>query len=186
MTLRPAIFLDRDGTLTRDTGYTWRLCDFALLDGVVDGLRHLRALDYALVVVSNQSGVARGYFTVADCEAFNRRLGQELATAGVPLAGIYYCPYHPAGSVPAFARESPWRKPAPGMFLAAARDLGLDLAASYGIGDKRSDVSAATAAGVAGVLVRGGEGDRDPELAIAPRYVAANLRDAAAFIGGDR
>jgi D-glycero-D-manno-heptose 1,7-bisphosphate phosphatase len=156
---RPAVFLDRDDTLianrevTARTSHPGDLVDPALvhlLPGVAAGLRTLREAGFALVVVSNQGCIARGVGTVAQVEACNRQMRDLLrAEAGVELDGVYYCPYHPKGTVAPFNIEHPWRKPAPGMILAAAADLGLDLALSWMIGDSERDVQAANAGGVA-------------------------------------
>ncbi len=155
---RPAVFLDRDDTLIANREVTARtphpgdLCDPALvrlLPGVATGLRRLRDAGFALVVVSNQGCVARGVCPVEQVEACNRRMRDLLRTeAGVELAGVYYCPYHPKGTVAPFNVEHPWRKPAPGMMLAAAADLGLDLTRSWMIGDAERDAEAAVAAGI--------------------------------------
>ena len=156
--MRPAVFLDRDDTLiynrtpTAATPYPGDLFDpglVKLLPGVPEGLKLLHAAGFALVVVSNQGGVARGRCTLAQVHACNERL-RALARrdAGVEFAGIYVCPYHPSGTLPPWNIEHPWRKPAPGMLLAAAADLGLDLRRSWMIGDKERDIEAAVAAGV--------------------------------------
>jgi len=156
--MRPAVFLDRDDTLiynrspTADTPYPGDLFDPALvrlLPGAPEGLKLLSAAGFALVVVSNQGGVARGRCTLAQVFACNERL-RRLARdeAGVEFAGIYVCPYHPTGTLPPWNIEHPWRKPGPGMVLAGAADLGLDLSRSWLIGDKERDLEAAIAAGI--------------------------------------
>jgi len=155
---RPAVFLDRDDTLianrepTSGTPHPGDLYDPALvrtLPGVAAGLRRLQDRGFALVVITNQGGVARGVCTTEQVEACNRRMRELLhAETGVELDGIYYCPYHPKGTVAPFNVEHPWRKPAPGMILAAAADLGLDLSRSWMIGDAERDAEAAIAAGL--------------------------------------
>lgn len=155
---RPAVFLDRDDTLianqevTAGTPHPGDLCDPALvrlLPGVASGLRRLHDAGFALVVVSNQGCIARGVGTIEQVEACNRRMRDLLrAEAGVELDGVYYCPYHPKGTVAPFNIEHPWRKPAPGMILAAAEDLGLDLSRSWMFGDSERDAEAAIAAGI--------------------------------------
>ena len=122
-----AVFLDRDGTLIADVGYPHRPEHLQLLPGVPDGLRLLADLGRRLVLVTNQSGVARGYFSEADVKTFQNTLLRELAAHCVKLDAIYTCPFHPTEGVGPYRWESPLRKPAPGMLLQAAADLALDL-----------------------------------------------------------
>ncbi len=156
--MRPAVFLDRDDTLIENRSITARtnhpgdLFDPALvrlMPGVADGCTRLRAAGFALVVVSNQGCVARGVCTVEQVEATNARLVELMRRAGARLDAVYFCPHHPKGTVAPFNTEHPWRKPAPGMLLAAAEALGLDLSRSWLIGDAERDVEAAVAAGIA-------------------------------------
>ena len=178
--LRRAVFLDRDGVVNVDHGYVGRWEDFAFAPGAVDAMRRLHDAGWLLVVVTNQSGIARGYYTQADYEALTARMRAELAAAGAPLAGVYHCPHHPAGTVAGYARDCDCRKPAPGMILRAARELGIDLAASVLVGDKDSDLAAAHAAGVGRALrVAGERGGRDEgEGAAAPSLAALVERGA--------
>lgn len=155
-----AVFLDRDDTLIECNGLPpppppaapGDLTDPALvrlLPGVLEACAAMKNAGYALVVVSNQGVVARGGATVQRVEEVNRRVGELLSVHGQPLIDrFYFCPYHPRGTVPEFAHEHPWRKPAPGMITAAAADLGLDLAASWLIGDAERDIQAGIAAGL--------------------------------------
>lgn len=153
-----AVFLDRDDTLIANRDVTANspapgdLVDPALvrlLPGVAAGCRRLKNLGFLLVVVSNQGGVARGVCGVADVERCNTRMQDVLhAEAGVRFDAVYYCPFHPRGIVPAFAREHPDRKPAPGMFLRAAQDWSISLPGSWMIGDAPRDIEAATKAGI--------------------------------------
>jgi D-glycero-D-manno-heptose 1,7-bisphosphate phosphatase len=152
---RPAVFLDRDGTLVEEVAYLHDPGRLALLPGVA-ALAGLAAAGYALVVVTNQAGVARGYYDEAAVELVHRRLGELLAGAGVRLDAILYCPHHPEGTVARHARACRCRKPAPGMLEAAAEQLDLDLPASYLIGNHPTDVGAAVAAGVTALYVRTG------------------------------
>ncbi len=145
---RPAAFLDRDGVINEDRGYLHRWEDFAFVPGVVEGMRRLQAAGYALVVVTNQSGIARGYYDEAALEKLHDRLRTSLAGQGVALAAIEYCPHLPQAAVERYAIECDCRKPAPGMILRAARTLDLDLAHSLLFGDKPSDIEAGTRAGV--------------------------------------
>ncbi|GJQ29109.1 MAG: hypothetical protein HBSAPP03_09930 [Phycisphaerae bacterium] len=197
--MTPAVFLDRDDTLIECTGLPapkppanpGDLVDprlVRLLPGVAEGLSRLAAGGYALVVVSNQGVVARGGGTIADVEAVNARLREVVrAEAGVEFAGIYFCLYHPKGAVPEFTREHPWRKPAPGMILAAAADLGLDLASSWLVGDAPRDVEAGLAAGIARErCLRVGAGGDVPDVSAAADVILA-VHDVRAIVeaGGE-
>lgn len=154
---RRAVFLDRDGVLIEDTGYPDDPDRIALLPGVAEGLRRLQAGGWRLVVVTNQSGIARGKFSLETLEAIHARLRELLAAEGVRLDALYYCPHHPDGSEPRFRTACNHRKPAPGMLRSAAEALGLDLAACWMIGDKESDVRAGQAAGCRTVRIGPGE-----------------------------
>lgn len=148
-----AAFLDRDGVINVEHGYVHTWAAFEFLPGVVDAMRRLHAAGWPLVVVTNQSGIARGYYTEAQYEALTERLRAHLAAEGVPLAGVYHCPHHPGGSVAAYAVDCDCRKPRPGLLRRAAAELGLSLADSLMVGDKGSDAEAARAAGVGRVLL---------------------------------
>ena len=152
---RRAIFLDRDGTITVDTGYPSNPDEVELLPGAANALRTLRDRGWALVLVSNQSGVGRGLITTQQARAVHERLMVELSTWGVELDGAYYCPH-----VPDDACEC--RKPRPGLLLQAAAELRLDLSDSVMVGDRRSDVEAGREAGCTTVLL--GSSDGDPDL----------------------
>jgi len=154
----PAIFLDRDGTINVDHGYVYEIDRFEFIDGVIDAMRELKEMGYALVLVTNQSGIARGLFSEADFETLTEWMDWSLADRGVDLDGIYYCPHHPQGEVAAFTQECDCRKPKPGMFISAQEFLHIDMASSYMVGDKIEDMQAAAAAKVANkVLVRTGK-----------------------------
>jgi D-glycero-D-manno-heptose 1,7-bisphosphate phosphatase len=175
---RKAAFIDRDGVINEERNYVHRIEDFVLLPGVPDALRLLRDAGYLLVVVTNQAGIARGYYDHAAVDTLHAHLRALLHTEGVVLDGVYLCPHHPAGAVPAFAMDCDCRKPAPGMLLQAAEELGIDLAASILIGDKLSDIEAGRRAGVrATVLVESGhpipDAERAPGQAVAPDLLAA-------------
>jgi D-glycero-D-manno-heptose 1,7-bisphosphate phosphatase len=146
--LRRAAFVDRDGVINVDSGYVHRWSDFRFLDGAVDGLRALQSLGYRLVVVSNQSGVARGLFARQDVDALHRQMIRYLEDQGIAVSGVYYCPHHPEGTVPEFAVACDCRKPRPGMILRAVAELGIDPGQSLLIGDKWTDVEAARRAGL--------------------------------------
>lgn len=147
--LRPAAFLDRDGVLNDDQGYTHRVADFHWLPGAVQACKRLQDAGYALVVVTNQSGVARGMYTLDDVDTLHTHMQQELAAAGVVLTGIYRCPHLPTAEVAAYRLDCSCRKPRPGLLLQAMAEHGLDPARSLLVGDRVSDVQAGQAAGVA-------------------------------------
>jgi D-glycero-D-manno-heptose 1,7-bisphosphate phosphatase len=145
---RRAAFLDRDGVINRDHGYVYRIEDFEFLPSVVDALARLTQLGYSLVVVTNQSGIGRGLYTEQDFLTLSEQVAQRLASARVAFAAVYHCPHHPEALLAPWRRVCDCRKPAPGMILAAAADLDIDLAASILVGDKASDIAAGRAAGV--------------------------------------
>ncbi|MDP9355104.1 MAG: HAD family hydrolase [Chloroflexota bacterium] len=153
MSGRPAVFLDRDGTLVHARHYPSRPEDLVLFAGIGAELRALQATGFALVVITNQSGIARGYFTEGDLGRMHDHLRAELAAEGVLLDGVYFCPHHPDGSVASLARRCDCRKPEPGMLRRAAGDLGLDLERSWFLGDILDDVEAGHRAGCRSVLV---------------------------------
>ena len=149
MTLRPAAFLDRDGVLNEDLGYVHRAADFRWMPGALVACQRLQDAGYALVVVTNQSGVARGMYTLADVDQLHEFMAQEMAAAGVKLTGIYACPHHPDALQLAYRQDCNCRKPQPGMLRQAIKEHGLDPARSVMIGDRSSDVEAGQAAAVA-------------------------------------
>jgi D-glycero-D-manno-heptose 1,7-bisphosphate phosphatase len=154
---RPAVLLDRDGVLNEEREYVWRIEDFHLLPGVVGALQALQRSGHALVVVTNQGGIALGRYGEAELVALHAHLRARLAAEGVTLDAIYHCPHHPRSPDAAMRGPCDCRKPAPGMLLRAARELDLDLARSLMVGDKAADVAAGRAAGVGrNVLVRSG------------------------------
>lgn len=145
---RKAAFLDRDGVINMDRAYVHRWEDFEFVAGSIEAMKRLSDAGYALVIVTNQSGIARGMYTEDEYHLLTRQMCEALASAGVNVAGVYHCPHHPKGSVPGLDVECDCRKPAPGMVLRAASELGLSLPDSLMVGDKLSDVQAARAAGV--------------------------------------
>jgi len=180
---RPAVFLDKDGTLIDDVPYNVDPAHIRLSRGAGEGLRRLHAAGYALVVISNQSGVARGYFPESALAAVEGRLRELLAAERVPLTGFYYCPHHPQGSVAGYAIACGCRKPAPGMIARACAEHGLDPARSWLVGDILDDVEAGRAAGCRTVLLNNGH---ETEWVLGarrwPDYFAADLDEAADII----
>jgi len=169
-----AAFLDRDGVINIDHGYVWRVQDFAFVPGVREAAAELARLGFAIVVVTNQAGIARGMYTQDDFFRLMAWMRGRFAEAGVTLAGVYHCPHHPTEGVGAWRIACDCRKPAPGMLLAAARDLGLDLANSVIFGDKCDDMRAGRAAGVGLRVFLGKDGLAPPTEDCADALV--NLR----------
>jgi len=153
---RPGVLLDRDGTIIADTGYVGRTRDVRFLDGAISAIARLNAAGVPVAVVTNQAGVARGMYELEDVHLVHKHMAAELATHGAHVDLWLFCPYHPQGTVPAFARTSADRKPGPGMALAAADALGLDLTASWVVGDSACDVGLARAVGARALLLGGG------------------------------
>jgi D-glycero-D-manno-heptose 1,7-bisphosphate phosphatase len=152
-----AVFLDRDGVINVDHGYVHRVERFRFIPGSDQALARLQAAGWRLVVITNQSGLARGLYSSADYERFTAHLRAQLAVAGVQLDAVVHCPHLPDAAVPAYRVACDCRKPAPGLLLQAARELSLDMGASVMVGDRLSDVFAGRAAGVGyNVLVRSG------------------------------
>jgi len=150
---QPAVFLDRDGTLNEDTGYVRRAEDVKLLTGSGEAVKLLNDAGFKVILVTNQSGVARGLMTTDDVDAVNQRLAELLAESDAHIDGIYYCPHLPDGSVPEFSIECDCRKPRPGLLLKAAAEMDVDLAASFMVGDSPRDIEAGKAAGTATILI---------------------------------
>ena len=172
---RRAAFLDRDGVINLDRGYVYRREDFDFVPGVLEGARLLHDLDYALVVVSNQSGIGRGLFSEAQFHALSNWMKEKFIAAGAPLSGVYFCPHHPTEARGPYLRICDCRKPAPGMLLSAAKDLQLDLEASAMFGDKPSDLEAALAAGVPLRVLLGTDGRELPRADVANGLATASF-----------
>ena len=147
-----AVFLDRDGVLNADRGHVSRPEDFEWMPGVMHALRALKRAGWALVVTTNQSGIARGLYGPAEYENLTAWMHSELAHHAITLDGVYHCPHLPDAPLAAWRRQCDCRKPAPGMLRRAARDLRLDLSACVMVGDKPSDILAGRAAGVAACI----------------------------------
>jgi D,D-heptose 1,7-bisphosphate phosphatase len=151
-----AVFLDKDGTLIVDVPYNTDPAKIVLTDHCLNGLKALQAQGYLLVIISNQSGVARGYFGEDALGAVEDQIKRFLSAGEVRLDGFYYCPHHPEGNTVHYAVECDCRKPLPGMLLKAADDLGVDLSLSWMIGDILNDVEAGNRAGCSSVLIDNG------------------------------
>jgi D-glycero-D-manno-heptose 1,7-bisphosphate phosphatase len=143
-----ALFLDRDGVINADTRYVWRIEDFVFLPGIFQLCSTAQQVGLVPVVVTNQAGIGRGYYTEHDFRILTEWMLAEFRARGIGIAHVYHCPYHPTEGLGEYRRDSPDRKPNPGMILRAKADLDLDLSQSVLVGDKDSDIAAGHAAGV--------------------------------------
>ncbi|MDB4470695.1 D-glycero-beta-D-manno-heptose 1,7-bisphosphate 7-phosphatase [Deltaproteobacteria bacterium] len=156
--LRPAVFLDRDGTINVEKDYLIDPAEFDFIPGVPAALKKLQDAGYLLVVVSNQSGVARGYFSEEQVDKLHQHMVAMLTEAGVSLDGIYFCPHHPSAGLGDYLQNCNCRKGKPGMLQRAAVELDIDLQKSYMVGDKVADIQAGHAVGCKTILVCTGYG----------------------------
>ncbi|HEV8335553.1 MAG TPA: HAD family hydrolase [Candidatus Polarisedimenticolia bacterium] len=182
-----AVFLDRDGTLAEEVGYVNHASRLRLLPGSAAALRRIREAGLLSVVVTNQSGVARDYFEEAIVHQAHERLRGLLAAEGTSVDAVYYCPHHPREGIPPYRQDCDCRKPLPGMLLRASRELGIDLARSYMVGDGVVDVGAGRAAGTTTILVLTGYGrghfeHRRHLWTVQPDHVAEDLGAAVDWI----
>jgi D-glycero-D-manno-heptose 1,7-bisphosphate phosphatase len=152
---REALFLDRDGVINVDKTYVAHQSDFEWCPGIFRLTRVAADRGIPIVVITNQSGIGKGYYTQADFDHLNAWMCAEFAACGTPISAVYHCPYHPEAIIPALRADHPWRKPAPGMLLAAARDLNLDLTRSVMIGDQWNDMIASARAGIGTAVLVG-------------------------------
>jgi D-glycero-D-manno-heptose 1,7-bisphosphate phosphatase len=181
--MRKAIFLDKDGTLIEDVPYNCDVNRICLLPGAREGLRRLQAAGYALIVVSNQPGVAHGFFSTDALDHVETTLRALLADEGVQLDGFYYCPHHPDGRLAGYATVCDCRKPFPGLLVQAASDYGVDLQTSWMVGDILHDVEAGRRAGCRTILIDNGH-ETEWRLGVhrCPHAMAADLASAADII----
>ena len=146
--LNKALFLDRDGVINIEKNYVYRIEDFEFLPGIFDLCIMAKQLGYFLVVITNQAGIGRGYYSEADYQRLNEWMLGEFRMNGIEIDRVYHCPYHPTEGIGEYRQDSFQRKPNPGMILQARDELGLDLSRSFLVGDKDSDIEAGVAAGV--------------------------------------
>ncbi len=173
--MKPAVFLDRDGTLNKEIGYLSKVEDLLLLPGVPEAIRALNEHALPAIVVTNQSGIGRGYYREADMQRVHGEIEARLAREGCHLDGFYHCPHHPDAGCDC-------RKPKPGMLIRAAHEHGLDLAASFVVGDKISDLQAGQRAGCRTVLVLTGYGAEHSKTDFPFDFIAADLLQAVQWI----
>jgi D-glycero-D-manno-heptose 1,7-bisphosphate phosphatase len=184
---RPAIFLDRDGTVSREVGYVNHPDRLELYPRSAEAVRRINQSGRLAVLVTNQAGAARGYFPFELIETVHERLQALLAGGGARLDALYYCPHHPEVGEGDLRRDCECRKPGPGMLLRAREELGADLSRSWIVGDSFKDMEAGLAAGVPGVLLRTGYGRgellyKGPDSPARPSHVADDLLDAVRWI----
>lgn len=183
MISRPAVFLDKDGTVIEDVPYNVDPSLMRFTSGAAEGLSVLHRSGYLLIVITNQSGVARGLFGEESLREVEQQLKDMLAEINVPLTGFYYCPHHPDGIVPAYAIQCACRKPAHELVMRAAHDHRVDLACSWFVGDNLNDVEAGRRAGCRTVLIKGGHEIKSVISHLrTPHYIASDLAEAARAI----
>lgn len=153
---RPALFLDRDGVINVDRNYVYRVEDFEWVEGAVEAIKAFNTRGWWVFVVTNQSGIARGFYSEDQMQNLHVWLGAQLKARGARIDRIYHCPYHEDGTVERYRRDSYDRKPKPGMLLQAMTDFPVIRESSFMIGDKQADLEAAKAAGISGFLFTGG------------------------------
>lgn len=186
MTAQPAVFLDRDGVINREEDYVHRLDEFRFLDGVFDACLRMRRAGYRLIVITNQAGIARGYYSEEDFRSLTNWMLAEFRRHGVEIDAVYHCPHHPRHGLGEYRRDCDCRKPAPGMILRAAAEHSLDLPRSVLVGDKTTDVEAGRAAGVGCcVLVRSGHPLDEADVAAADS-VFENLPEVASALSDNQ
>ncbi|MEA2115470.1 MAG: D-glycero-beta-D-manno-heptose 1,7-bisphosphate 7-phosphatase [Thermodesulfobacteriota bacterium] len=186
-TKQTAVFLDRDGTINEQMGYINHISRFVLLPGVGRAIRKLNEQRIPVVVVSNQSGLARGYFPASLLDEVNQKMEQQLAAEGAHIDGLYICPHHPEAKEEKYRKACSCRKPKIGLLEQAAADLNLDLTRSYMVGDRWSDLKCGAAAGATSILVLTGYGRGDqqyigPQQESQPAMVAEDLNAAVDWI----
>ena len=185
--LRPAVFLDRDGTINEQMGYINHISRFQILPGVAEAIRRLNEAQIPVVVVTNQSGLARGYFPAELLVAVHEKMISLLAEKGAHVDGIYICPHHPEAKKEEYRQSCDCRKPRTGLLLQAAEEMGLDLARSFVVGDRWSDLKTAVCCGATPVLVLTGYGRGDaqyigPTQEVQPVFVGVDLASAVQWI----
>lgn len=182
LSLRRAVFFDRDGTINVEKDYLNRIEDFEFIPAVPASIRRLKEAGFRVIVVTNQSGVARGYYNEAAIVALHEHIQQLLADYGTRIDAFYHCPHHPTEGVGTYRVDCDCRKGSPGMLLQAAREHDIDLSASFMVGDKLADIEAGAAAGCAPILVKTGYGAKDEPKVLARFPGTEVCRDLAAAV----
>jgi D-glycero-D-manno-heptose 1,7-bisphosphate phosphatase len=184
---KPAVFIDRDGTINEQRGYINHLSRFELLPGVSDAVKLLNKNNFFAIIVTNQSGVARGYYPVSLVHQIHELMTKSLEREGATIDGIFYCPHHPRGIVPEFTADCDCRKPKTGLVNQALKAFEIDMSNSYVVGDRYVDIELAIRLNLKGVLVKTGYGLGEVEYIIPkmpgkPNHVAEDLMDAVKWI----
>ncbi|PCS21742.1 D-glycero-beta-D-manno-heptose 1,7-bisphosphate 7-phosphatase [Candidatus Enterovibrio escicola] len=179
---KPAVFIDRDGVINIDHGYLNKVDDFEYIDGVFDACRSLKMMGYLLVLITNQSGIARGYYTEDDFLSLTEWMKWEFSNRGVNFDGIYYCPHHPKYGYGMYKKDCDCRKPKPGMLIDASSTLKIDMENSVMIGDKVSDIRAAESVGITTkILVRTGKKVTEEGVSLAT-IILDSIADVPAYL----
>lgn len=184
MTGRRALFLDRDGVVNVEKNYLHRQEDVEFVDGIFELVRTANAAGFLVVVVTNQAGIGRGYYTEADFHALSAWMSAQFLAQGARIDGVYFCPHHPVHGIGPYRRDCDSRKPAPGMLLRAARELDIDLSASVMVGDRITDMQAARAAGVPVRFLLAGNEEAADLAQLDGARVIASLSGALASLDG--
>jgi D-glycero-D-manno-heptose 1,7-bisphosphate phosphatase len=187
MSGRPAVFLDRDGTINEQMGYINHSSRFILLPGTAEAIRTLNEHNIPVVVVTNQSGLARGYFPLSLLDEVHAKMKRQLAAEGAHIDGLYICPHHPEAKEERYRKVCDCRKPKTGLLEQAAAELNLDLSRSFMVGDRWSDLKCGVRAGATSILVLTGYGRGDleyigPRQELQPAKVAEDLGEAVGWI----
>jgi len=183
--VKAAAFLDRDGVVNVDRGYVFRREDFEFVTGTLDAAHELKSMGLALVVVTNQSGIARGYYGPEQFHALTDWMKETFAAHGAALDGVYFCPHHPTEGEAPYRRNCNCRKPAPGLLLDAVRDLDIDVRRSVLFGDKASDLQAALAAGIPNRVLLGTDGREEPDHVFPGGLATERFRSLADAVRSD-
>ena len=184
---KPAVFIDRDGTINEQRGYINHLSRFELLPGVIDAVKLLNKNNFFAIIVTNQSGVAFGYYPVSLVHQVHQLMTKSLEREGATIDGIFYCPHHPKGTVPEFTADCDCRKPKTGLVSLALEAFDIDMSNSYVVGDRYVDIELAIRLNLRGVLVKTGYGLGEmeyviPDMPLKPNHVAEDLLDAVKWI----
>jgi len=185
--MKKAIFMDRDGTISHEVGYINHVNRFSVMDFAGKAIQIINASEYLAIVVTNQAGVAHGYFTIDMVDTVHDKMKRQLAEDGATVDGIYFCPHHPRGLIEEYKGDCHCRKPNTGLLEKAQKDFDIDLTQSYMIGDKISDIELAKRVGAKGIMVMTGYGlgeytYQQKQWKVQPDYIAENLFEAVKWI----